>query len=47
MTSEGDGRLLAEGWGALVGYDYTSGRAAPLPDVLRETLRAQGADAGT
>lgn len=32
-------RLLAEGWGALVGYDYTSGRAAPLPDRLSEVLR--------
>lgn len=31
-------RLVAEGWGALVGYAYAEGRAAPLPDALRETL---------
>ena len=43
MTSEADGRLLAEGWGALVGYDYSAGAAAPLPDVLREVMLAQGA----
>ena len=43
MTSEGDGRLLAEGWGALVGYDYGASAAAPLPDVLREVMLAQGA----
>ena len=42
MVSEADGRLLAEGWGALVGYDYTGGHAAPLADVLVDALRAQG-----
>ncbi|HVP02720.1 MAG TPA: thioesterase family protein [Solirubrobacteraceae bacterium] len=42
MTSEGDGRLLAEGWGALVGYDYGAGTAAPLPQVLREIMLEQG-----
>lgn len=31
-------RLLAEGWGALVGYDYADGKAAPLPDRLRDAL---------
>jgi acyl-CoA thioester hydrolase len=31
-------RLLAEGWGALVGYDYANGKAAPLPDRLRDAL---------
>jgi acyl-CoA thioester hydrolase len=41
MTSDGDGRLLAEGWGALVGYDYTAGRACPLPATLTGPLRAQ------
>ena len=47
MTSETDGRLLAEGWGALVGYDYVAGAACPLPEVLTGALRAQGAaDAG-
>ena len=43
MESEQDGRTLAEGWGALVGYDYSAGAAAPLPDVLREVMLAQGA----
>lgn len=43
MTSERDGRLLAEGWGALVGYDYVAGASCALPDVLVEVLRAQGA----
>jgi acyl-CoA thioester hydrolase len=33
-------RLLAEGWGALVGYRYAEGRAAPLPERLAEALRA-------
>ena len=43
MTSEADGRVLAEGWDALVGYDYVAGAACPLPEVLTATLRAQGA----
>lgn len=46
MTSERDGRLLADGWGALVGYDYAAGRATPLPDALEQALReASGAAA--
>jgi acyl-CoA thioester hydrolase len=36
-------RLAAEGAGWLVGYDYTQGRARPLPDRLRETLEAAAA----
>lgn len=44
MAGEADGRVLAEGWGALVGYDYVAGRAAPLPEGLVAALRAQGAD---
>jgi acyl-CoA thioester hydrolase len=43
MTGEGDGRTLAEGWGALVGYDYTEGRAMALPESLRTVLVADGA----
>jgi len=31
-------RLAAEGYGWLVGYDYTSERAAPLPAAVSETL---------
>ena len=33
-------RLLAEGWGALVGYDYAAGRAQPLPEQVRMALGA-------
>ncbi len=44
MTSEGDGRLLAEGWGALVGYDYAAGAPAPLTPALREVMLEQGAE---
>ncbi len=43
MVCEADGRLLAEGWGALVGYDYAAGRAAPLPDAMATALRLAGA----
>jgi acyl-CoA thioester hydrolase len=43
MTSDGDGRILAEGWGALVGYDYLAGVAAPLPRALRAVMLEQGA----
>ncbi len=43
MTSGGDGRVLAEGWGALVGYDYVAGAACPLPDVLVTALERDGA----
>jgi acyl-CoA thioester hydrolase len=31
-------RLLAEGWGALVGYDYAGGAARPLPERVRAAL---------
>ncbi len=43
MESGGDGRLLAEGWGALVGYDYTAGAACPLPEALVVALERDGA----
>lgn len=43
MTSEADGRLLAEGWGTMVGYDYDAGRATPLHPDLRDRLLADGA----
>ena len=45
MESTADGRTLAEGWGALVGYDYVAGRACPLPEVLVGALRRDGARA--
>lgn len=43
MVCEHDGRLLAEGWGAVVGYDYAAGRAAPLTAPLTAALRLAGA----
>ena len=36
-----DERLLAEGWGALVGYDYTAGHAHRSPAALVDALRAR------
>ena len=36
-------RLVAEGWGTLVGYDYEAGRAAPFPPSIVERLRAEEA----
>ncbi len=32
-------RLLAEGYGVLVGYDYESERSAALPEALKSKLR--------
>lgn len=32
-------RLIAEGHGVLVGYDYEAERTVPLPDALKERLR--------
>lgn len=46
MESVADGRLLAEGWGALVGYDYDAGAPCPLPDVLVSALERDGAVRG-
>ena len=34
-------RLAAEGSGVLVGFDYVTQRAAPLPDAIRERLEAE------
>ena len=36
-----EGRLAAEGYGVLVGYDYAEGRSTPLPDPLHERLLAE------
>jgi acyl-CoA thioester hydrolase len=41
MRAESDGRLVAEGWGTLVGYDYEAGRPQPVPDALRELVAPQ------
>jgi acyl-CoA thioester hydrolase len=35
-------RLVAEGWGTLVGYDYEAGRAAAFPESIAARLRAEG-----
>jgi acyl-CoA thioester hydrolase len=43
MVCAGDERLVAEGWGTLVGYDYAAGRAAPFPEAVADLLRAEGA----
>ncbi|MBX5470301.1 MAG: acyl-CoA thioesterase [Thermoleophilaceae bacterium] len=39
MRSESDERLIAEGYGVLVGYDYAQGNARPIPDELRRKLQ--------
>jgi acyl-CoA thioester hydrolase len=36
-------RLVAEGYGVLVGFDYKQQSAAQLPDALREILEAEAA----
>ena len=36
-------RLAAEGFGALVGFDYAEQQAAPLPEDVRERLLAEAA----
>ena len=38
MRVEADDRVVADGWGTLVGYDYTAGRAQPIPDDLRTRI---------
>jgi acyl-CoA thioester hydrolase len=38
MRVEGSDRLVAEGWGTLVGYDYEAGAARPIPDAFRERI---------
>ena len=35
MRVEADDRLVADGWGTLVGYDYDAGEPRPLPDEVR------------
>jgi len=40
MRVEQGDRLVAEGYGVLVGYDYVAGRSKPLPDALRARLDA-------
>lgn len=40
MHAVGDDRLLAEGYGVVVGYDYAAGRSMPLPDSFKAALNA-------
>ena len=47
MRAEGDDRLVADGWGVLVGYDYESGRPQPIPDEFRERVEPQLGAPGT
>jgi len=38
MRVEGDDRLVADGWGTLVGYDYGAAEPRPLPDEVRDRI---------
>jgi len=38
-------RLVAEGYGVLVGFDYEGQRASALPDTLRARLEQEAAEA--
>lgn len=40
-----DERLVADGYGVLVGFDYAAQRAAPLPEAIRERLAMELAGA--
>jgi acyl-CoA thioester hydrolase len=41
MRNEADDRLVADGWGTLVGYDYGAGESRAIPDALRERIEPQ------
>jgi acyl-CoA thioester hydrolase len=41
MRRESDGRLMAEGYGVLVGYDYHAEKAQPVPAELRQKLERE------
>ena len=38
MRVESDGRLVANGWGTLVGYDYEQGRSQAIPYEFRALI---------
>ena len=38
MRSESDGRVVADGYGVLVGYDYEQGRTQRIPQELRDRV---------
>ena len=35
---ESDERLVADGWGTVVGYDYEAGAPRPLPEAVRDRV---------
>jgi acyl-CoA thioester hydrolase len=39
MRVEAADRLVADGWGTLVGYDYAEGAPRPLPDAVRDRVQ--------
>ena len=41
MRCESDGRLVADGYGVLVAYDYSAGKSQPVPEELRRRLESQ------
>ena len=41
MRAENDDRLVADGWGTLVGYDYEQGHPQPIPEAVRERVEPQ------
>lgn len=45
MHAVGDERLLTEGYGVVVGYDYAAGRSMPLPESFRSALDADARSA--
>jgi acyl-CoA thioester hydrolase len=43
IRAEADDRLVADGSGVLVGYDYDAGRAARIPEDVKERLAVDAA----
>jgi acyl-CoA thioester hydrolase len=41
MRADGDGRLVAEGYGVIVGYDHETQSAQPLPEHVREVFERE------
>jgi acyl-CoA thioester hydrolase len=41
MRNDADDRLIAHGYGVLVGYDYSAGKSRPVPEELRKRLEKQ------
>jgi len=43
MHAVGEERLVADGYGVLVGYDYAAGQSRPLPESLKDRLAPEPA----